>query len=181
MGLFDKVKKSVSKTTTELSTNFSKRSEMNKLETELEDINNRYNDCYLIIGKRIAEFLRQGEDIDDAKVNEAFGRIVKFDNRKFEIEAKLKEFKGDDALRRDAQELALAEEEAETEIKKLKDLLDSGVYDQEEYDRKVALVRNKVKYYKQLKALDQAFHKELIKFDEYKEKKAKLLGTEIEE
>jgi hypothetical protein len=50
---------------------------------------------------------------------------------------------------------------------------------QEDFDRKVATIRNKVTHYKKLDALDQALVRQLITEDIYKAKKAEILGEPV--
>ncbi len=143
---------------------------------ELGEIENRYNDGYLIIGKRIAEVLRNGEDISDPKVQEAFQRIKKLDGEKAEKEAVIRELKGDAADSTEPEDLVALEKEVDNEIAKCKEVLAMGVDSQEECDRKVAVLRNMLDHFKQLRNLNQARAKKLISEDEYKKKKAALLG-----
>jgi len=179
MGIFDKVTKSVSEAVVSAGTSATRTASLKKAEMELSDLNNRYDECYIIIGKRIAEFMRNGEDIDDARVKDAFGRIAKFDNKKSEIEATIRDLKGEKDLATEAQRLSEVEEEVAKEISKCKELLEMGVDSQEEYDRKVATFSNKVTNFKQLGALDTAFAKKLISEDDYKSKKAAILGKDV--
>ena len=179
MGLFSKVAQSVSNAAVSAGSSATRTAGIKKIEMELSDLNNRYDECYLIIGKRIAESLRNGEEIDDAKVNEAFGRITKFDTKKSEMEAEIRELKGESDLATEAKRLVEIEEEVEKEITKCKELLEMGVDNQEEYDRKVATLRNKVDNFKQLDALDKALTKKLISEDDYKAKKAVILGKDV--
>jgi hypothetical protein len=179
MGLFDKVTKSVSDMAASAGTSAVQTASIKKAEMELADLNNKYDECHIIIGKRIAEFMRNGEEISDVRVKEAFDRIVKFDEKKSELEAKLRELKGEKEFTTEAIRLVEAEEAAEKEIAKCKELLEMGVDTQEEYDRKVGALRNKVDYFKQLAALEKAMAKKLISEDEYKAKKAAILGRDV--
>ena len=79
----------------------------------------------------------------------------------------------------EASRLVALEEKVEKEIAKCKELLDMGVDTQDEYDRKVAALRNKVTNFKQIEALEKAVSKKLISEDEYKRKKAAVLGQEV--
>ena len=150
-----------------------------KAELELTNLKNRYDEFYIIIGKRIAEFLRNGEEIKDPKVKQAFERIAKFDMRKAELEVRIREFKGEGVELGEASRLVAIEEKVEKEVAKCKELLDMGVDTQDEYDRKVAALRNKVTNFKQIEALEKAVSKKLISEDEYKRKKAAVLGQEV--
>lgn len=179
MSLLSKVTKSVSGAAVSVGSNATRTAGLKKIEMELSDLNTKYDECYLIIGKRIAEALRNGEEIDDAKVNEAFGRITKFDAKKSEMEAKIRELKGDADLVTEAKRLAEIEEAVDKEIAKCKELLEMGVDNQEEYDRKVATLRNKVANFKQLDALNKALAKKLISEDDYKAKKAAILSKDV--
>ena len=60
-------------------------------------------------------------------------------------------------------------------------MLELGVDTQDEFDRKVAALRNKVIHFKKIDALDQALSKGLINEDVYKSKKAAILGLDIVE
>ncbi|MCK5680817.1 hypothetical protein KAI46_08415 [bacterium] len=179
MGIFDKVAKSVSGVAVSAGTSVTRSAALKKTEMELSDLNNKYDECYLIIGKRIAEFMRNGEDIDDARVVEAFNRISKFDTRKSELEDEIREINGEKGLATEAKKLAEVEAEVEKEISKCKELLEMGVDSQDDYDRKVAVFRNKVEHFKQLGALDTALSKKLISKDEYQTKKAAILGKDV--
>jgi hypothetical protein len=179
MGLFDKVGKKVSEAAVSAGNSASRGASLKKAEMELSDLINKYDECYLIIGKRIAEFMRNGDDIEDTKINEAFTRITKFDQKKSEIEATIREIKGEKELATEAKKLVELEEEVEKEIAKCKELLEMGVDSQEEYDRKVAVLQNKVKHHNQLSALDTALSKKLISEEDYKIKKAAILGQDI--
>jgi Skp family chaperone for outer membrane proteins len=179
MGLFDKVVQGVSNVAASASVNAVNSVNVKKIEVEISDLNNKYNECYIIIGKRIADSLRSGDSHGDSKVNEAFGRIKGFDQKKSELEAKLRELKGESAALSDASKLIAVEAEAEKEIEKCKHLLELGVDSQEDFDRKVATIRNKVTHYKKLDALDQALARQLITEDIYKAKKAEILGEPV--
>lgn len=179
MGIFNKVKKGVVGAAVSAGSNVTNTAGIKKAEMELSNLMNKYDECYLIIGKRIAEFMRNGEDIDDAKVNEAFMRITKFDAQKSELETQIKEIKQGKEQLVEAQKLVAIEEEVDKEIAKCKELLDMGVDSQEDYDRKVASLRNKVKFAGQLNKLDQALSKKLITEDVYKQKRAAILGEEV--
>jgi hypothetical protein len=181
MGLFDKFSKAVSEAAISAGTSATTSVAIKKIEMELTDLNNKYDECYLIIGKRIAEFIRNGNEIDDARVKGAFERISQFDIKKSELESRIKELKGDKILAIDAKKLVEVEEDAENEIAKCKELLDMGVDTQEEYDRKVATHRNKVGNYKKLDAIDKALAKKLISVDDYMAKKAAILGQNVVE
>lgn len=179
MGMLDALKKGVTEAAVSAGTGAVQTGAIKKAEMELADLNNKYDECYIIIGKRISESLRTGEESSDAKVNEAFQRIQKFDLKKSELEAKLREIKGEKEGLIEAAKLVKIEEEVEKEIAKCKELLEIGVDSQEEYDQKVAGLRNKVTNFKKLDALDQALAKGLISEDDFKKKKASLLGQDV--
>jgi hypothetical protein len=181
MSFFDKVKKSVSDAATSAGTGVVQSTAIKKAEMELSDLINRYDECHIIIGKRIAEAIRNGDEVSDDKVMEAFGRIQKFDLKKAELEAKIRELKSDATSMDEAKRLAAIESEVEREIAKAKELFEIGVDTQEEYDRKVAGLRNRVTHFKQLDALDKAFAKKLITEEEFKKKRSNLLGRDIVE
>jgi len=176
MGLLNKFSKAVSEVAVSAGTSATTSVSIKKFEMELSDLNNKYDECYLIIGKRIAEFIRNGNEIDDARVKGAFERILRFDQKKAELESQIKVLKGDKILAVDAKKLVEVEEEAENEIAKFKELLDMGVDTQEEYDRKVAICRNKVENYKKLDALDKALGKKLISEEDYMAKRSAILA-----
>ncbi len=179
MGLLDKVKKGVTEAAVSAGTNAARTTGLKKTEMELANLNNKYDECYIIIGKRIAESLRNGEENSDPKVNEAFKRIANFDDQKSELEAKIRELKGEKEELGEAEKLVAIEEEVEGEIAKCKELLEMGVDSQEDYDKKVAVLRNKVTNFSKLEKLDQALSKKLITEDDYKKKKAALLGEDV--
>jgi vacuolar-type H+-ATPase subunit D/Vma8 len=181
MGVFDAIKKGVTDAAVSAGTGAAQSGAIKKAEMELADLINKYDECYMIIGKRIAESLRSGEESSDAKVTEAFQRIQNFDLKRSELEVKIREIKGDKLELVEAAKLVKVEEDVEKDIAKCKELLEIGVDSQEEYDRKVATLRNKVTNFKQLDALDQALAKKLISEDDYKKKKASLLGQDIVE
>ena len=181
MGMFDTIKKGVTEVAVSAGTGAMQSGAIKKTEIELADLNNKYDECYIIIGKRIAESLRTGEESSDEKVTEAFQRIQKFDLKRAELEAKIREIKGEKKELAEAAKLVKVEEEVEKEIAKCNELLEIGVDSQEEYDQKVATLRNKITNFKKLDALDQALAKSLISQDDYKKKKASLLGQDIVE
>lgn len=181
MGLLDKVKKGVSDAAVSAGSGAVQTAALKRLEVELSDLNNRFDECYLIIGKRIAESIRNGDEVNDAKVNEAFGRIQNFDLKKAELEAKIREMKSESTSLEEARKLAAVEAEVEKEIDKAKELLEIGVDTQDDYDRKVATLRNRVTHFKQLDALDRALAKKLISDDDFKKKRAAILGQDIVE
>ena len=181
MGVFDAIKKGVTDAAVSAGTGAAQSGAIKKAEMELADLLNKYDECYMIIGKRIAESLRSGDESSDAKVTEAFQRIQNFDLKRSELEVKIREIKGEKQEMVEAAKLVKVEEEVEKEIAKCKELLEIGVDSQDEYDRKVATLRNKVSNFKQLDALDQALSKKLISEDDYKTKKARLLGQDIVE
>jgi len=179
MGLLNNVTKGVSKAALSAGATAARGTAQKKAELELANLSNRYDEFYLVIGKRIAEFFRNGEEIKDPKVKQAFERIVKFDMQKAELEARIRELKGESVELTEAGRLVAAEEVVEKEIAKCKELLDMGVDTQEEYDRKVATFRNKMTNFKQLEALEKAFSKKLLSEDEYKIKKSALIGQDV--
>ena len=181
MGVFDAIKRGVTDAAVSAGTGAAQSGAIKKAEMELADLLNKYDECYLIIGKRIAESLRSGEENSDAKVIEAFQRIQNFDLKRSELEVKIREIKGEKQEMVEAAKLVKVEEDVEKDIAKCKELLEIGVDSQEEYDRKVATLRNKVTHFKQMDALDQALSKKLISEDDYKTKKARLLGQDIVE
>ena len=181
MGVFDAIKKGVTGAAVSAGTGAAQTGAIKKAEMELADLINRYDECYIIIGKRIAESLRSGDESSDTKVTEAFQRIQDFDLKRSELEVKIQEIKGQRQGLVEAAKLVKVEEEVEKDIAKCKELLEIGVDSQEEYDRKVATLRNKVTNFKQMDALDQALAKKLISQDDYKSKKAALLGQDIVE
>ena len=181
MGVFDKVSKAVSKAAISTGSGVARTAALKKAEVELADLENRYTECYIVIGKRVSEVLRSGEEIADAKVNDAFKRIQKFDREKAEKEAIIRELKGATTELTEAEALVAVEEEVESDIKKCRELLEIGVDSQEDYNRKVAVLRNKVIHFKKLRAFDAALSKNLITEEEYKQKRAALLGQSIKE
>ncbi len=162
MGLFEKIGHAVSRAAVSTGTDVMHSAALKKAEMELSEIVNRYDDCYIIIGKRIAEFLRSGETIEDPKVQQAFERIKKLDLEKAEKESAIHELKGASMEASEAEALVALEAEVEHDVRKCKELLDMGVDSQEEHDRRVATLHNKLKNFKQLRALDQARRKGLI-------------------
>lgn len=181
MGVFDKIGKAVSKAAVSTGSGVARAAALKKAEVELADLENRYTECYVLIGKRISEVLRSGEEIADVKVNDAFKRILKFDQEKAEKEAIIRELKGAASELSEAEALVAVEEEVEREIKKCRDLMQIGVDTQEDYDRKVAVLRNKVIHFKKLRSLDEALAKSLITEDEFKQKRAAVLGQPVED
>jgi hypothetical protein len=179
MGLFDKVLKNVSEVAVSAGVSAGNAVAMKKLEAELADVNSKYDECYIIIGKRVSESLRNGEDVSDPQVKQAFVRISSFDSKKAEIESKIRELKGDEAQREEAAKLLAVEAEAEKEIEKCKQLLELGVDAQDEFDRKVALIRNRVTHHKRLDALKEALAKGLITESDFKAKTAAILGQPV--
>lgn len=179
MGLLKKVTKGVTGAAINAGSSASRTAALKKAEMELADLTNRYDECYLIIGKRISEFLRNGDEIEDSRVQEAFSRITKFDANKAELENKIRELKGEADLTTEAKKLAELEEEVEKEISKCKELLEMGVDTQDDYDRKVATFQNKINNFKQLDAIEQAFKKKLISKEEYLSKKSTILGQDV--
>jgi hypothetical protein len=175
MGLFDKIGHAMSKAAVSAGTDVVRSATLRMAALELGEIMNRYDECYIIIGKRITEFLRKGENIEDPEVREAFERIKKLDLEKAEKESVIHELKGASSEATEAEELLALEGEVEKEVHKCKELLDMGVDSQEEFDNKVAALRGKVKNFKQLRVLEQARKKNLITADEYRRKTAALL------
>jgi hypothetical protein len=181
MGVFDTIKKGVTDAAVSAGTGAAQSGAIKKAEFELADVINKYDECYIIIGKRISESLRSGEESSDANVTEAFQRIQTFDLKRAELEARIREIKGEKDGLAEAAKLVKVEEEVEKDIAKCKELLELGVDSQEEYDQKVATLRNKVANFKKMDALDQALAKNLITHDDYKKKMASLLGQDIVE
>jgi hypothetical protein len=181
MGVFDAIKKGVTEAAVSAGTGAAQTGAIKKAEMELADVINRYDECYIIIGKRIAESLRSGEESSDDRVTEAFQRIQTFDLKRSELEARIREIKGEKEGLVEAGKLVKVEEEVEKEIAKCKELLEIGVDSQDEYDQKVATLRNKVTNFKKMDALEQALAKKLISQDDYDTKVASLLGQDIVE
>ena len=86
MGLFEKIGHAVSRAAVSAGSDVVHSAALRKAEMELSELVNRYDDCYIIIGKRIAEYLRNGETIEDPKVQQAFERIKKLDLERAEKE-----------------------------------------------------------------------------------------------
>jgi hypothetical protein len=181
MGMFNKIGKAISDSAVSAGSNAARLAQLKKCEMDLAEIETKYSDSYILIGKRVSEFMRAGEQMDDPKIKVAFERVVKLDSEKSELEAQLKNLKGELAESSEAEDMVAMEESVEKEIAKCKELLDMGVDNQQEYDRKVATLRNKAKNFKQLRALDLALAKNLISADDFKAKKAALLGQDIVE
>lgn len=179
MGLFEKIGHAVSRAAVSAGSDVVHSAALRKAELEVSELVNRYDDCYIIIGKRIAEYLRNGETIEDPKVQQAFERIKKLDLERAEKESVIRDLKGASMEASEAEELVALEAEVEHDVRKCKELVDMGVDSQEEFDRRVATLRNKVKNFKQLRALDHAHRKGLIADDEYKRKTAALLGQPV--
>ena len=179
MGLLNKVTRYATGAVVSASTTAVKSTVIKKTQIELQDITNKYDECYLIIGKRIAEFLRNGETVDDPKVNEAFKRILVFDKKKAELEETIRNLVGEQDVMSEAQRLADIEREVEEEVAKCKQLLDMGVDCQDEYDRKIAVLQNRVDNFKRIEALDKALSTGLITEMEYRQKKAAILSEAV--
>ena len=179
MSMFNKLKSGVASAAANATTSAVKNTAIATAEAELKTLLGRYDECYIIIGKRISESLRNGDEIADEKVNGAFERIMSFDGKRAELEDKLRELKGEKRDSNEADALLQVEKEVEAEIAKCKELLDIGVDDQDDYDRKVATLQNRVTHFKKLRALDAALSKGLITDDVYNQKKAALLGEDV--
>ena len=179
--MFRKIGNAISGSAVAAGSNLAIAAQIKKCELDLAQVDNRYSDSYIIIGKRVSEFLRAGEEMDDPKIKEAFERISKLDVERSELELRLKELKGTIADSDEAEDRVAMEADIEKDIAKYKTLLDMGVDSQEEYDRKVATLRNKATNFKQLRALDLALTKGLLSPEDYKSKKAALLGQSVTE
>jgi predicted RNase H-like nuclease (RuvC/YqgF family) len=181
MNIFNKIGSAISGTAVSAGSNLALSAQVKKCELDLAQVESRFTDSYIIIGKRVSEFLRAGDEMDDPKIKEAFGRISKLDTEKSELEHRLKELKGTIAGVDEAADLIAMEADIEKDISKYKKLLDMGVDSQEEYDRKVAMLRNKANNFKKLRALDLALSKGLISPEDFKIKKAMILGQNVVE
>jgi hypothetical protein len=179
MGLLDKIGHAVSKAAISAGTDVVRSATLKKDELELSEIINRYDECYIIIGKRIAAYLRNGETIEDAEVQQAFERIKKLDLEKAEKEQVIRDLKSAASDASEAEELLALEATVEKDVQKCKERLEMGVDSQQEFDRHVAALRNKIKNFKQHRALDQARKKGLISEDEHQRKTAALLVQPI--
>lgn len=181
MGFLDKVKQSVVQTAASTAKVGMDKLGLAKLEAEMIDLTKRLEIEYIRIGKRVSEFLRQGEEMEDPTIQAAFQGVQKLDAEIAQKEVEIRKVKGEAADRVETAILLEKEAKAEQEIAKLKQLLDSGVYDQAEYDMKVAMFRNEIANFKKLRALEDAYQKKLIDESEYKTKRAQILGQNIVE
>ena len=179
MSMFNKIKSGVASAAANATTSAVKNTGIATKEAELKSLLSRYDDCYIIIGKRISESLRNGNDTADARVNDAFKKIMSYDSKRSELEDQLKELKGEKNEKNEAEELLEVESEVEAEIAKCKELLDIGVDEQSDYDRKVAALQNRVTHFQKIRALDAALSKKLITDDIYNQKKSALLGESV--
>jgi hypothetical protein len=177
--MFNKIKSGVVNAAASATTSAVKNTAIATKEAELKTLINGYEECYIIIGKRISESLRNGEENSDAKVNDAFKRILGFDDKRSELEDQIRELRGDKRGNSEAEDLLQVENEVEAEIKKCKELLDIGVDEQDDYDRKVATLQNRVTHFQKIRALDAALSKKLITEAVYNQKKVALLGEDI--
>ncbi len=181
MGFFDKAKKGVVQAAASGSKVGMDKVALTKLEAEKIDLSKRLDIEYIRIGKRITEFLREGGEIADPPTQSAFNSINKLDTEIAKIEAEIQKMKAESLERTETELLLEKELKAEQEIEKLKQLLVSGVYDQAEYDMKVATITNQVTHFKKLRALEDAYQKKLIDEVTYKTKKAQILGQNVVE
>ena len=97
---------------------------------------------------------------------------------KSELEDKLRELKGRNAIAMRLTPCFRLRKKLKLKLQS-KELLDIGVDDQDDYDRKVATLQNRVTHFKKLRALDAALSKGLITDDVYNQKKAALLGEDV--
>ena len=150
------------------------QSEINKLETQIKEIEIKLEKQYTLLGQLEADNLRKDESISKEAVAKLFNPIRKLDAEKIEILEKIKELKAKQAEQDKAEDLLRIKKEVEAELKKLEELKSLEVIDDEEFEIAQVKLNKKVNNFEKLYSLKIAFERGLINEQEYTQRKASL-------
>lgn len=159
---------------TKSSVDFQRQSEINKLETQIKEIDIKLEKQYTLLGQLVADNLRKSESISKDAVGKLFHPIQKLDAEKREILEKIKEVKAKQAEQDKADALLKTKKEVETELKKLEELKSLGVMDEEEFEIAQVKLNKRVNNFEKLYSLKIALERSLINEEEYSKRKALL-------
>ena len=164
----------IAEASTKSSVDSQRQSEINKLETQIKEIEIKLEKQYTLLGQLEADNLRKAESISKEAVAELFNPIRKLDAEKIEILEKIKELKAKQAEQDKAEDLLRIKKEVEAELKKLEELKSLEVIDDEEFEIAQVKLNKKVNNFEKLYSLKIAFERGLINEQEYTQRKASL-------
>lgn len=128
---FKNLTQSISESVTEVSAkntvDTQRQSELAKLEAQITEINIKLEKQYTLLGKSVADNLRQNESINEGNIQKLFTPIQKLDAEQADILEKIKEVKAKQAEQEKAEELLRLQKQVEAELRKLDELKSLGV------------------------------------------------------
>lgn len=151
-----------------------RQNEISKLEIKLKEIELKIEKNYTLIGQGVADILRKKEVVEQNFLESLFSPIQQLDLEKEQISEAIKEIKAKQADQLKAQELIQIKKEVETEIKKLKELKDLNVIDEDEFELAQAKLNKRIHNFEKLYNLKIAYERNLISHDDYIKKKSNL-------
>ena len=149
-----------------------RQTEISKLQTKVKEIDLKLGEYYTLIGQGVADVLRKTEVVEQDFLMSLFTPIQELDEEKEQILEEIKEIKAKQADQQKAQELIQLKKEVETEIKKLKELKDLSVIDEDEFELTQAKLNKRIHNFEKLYNLKIAYERNLISHDDYMKKKA---------
>ena len=164
----------MSEASTKSSTDFQRQSEINKLETQIKEIEIKLEKQYTLLGQLVADNLRKSESISKDAVAKLFNPIKKLDGEKLELLEKIKELKAKQAEQDKAEDLLRIKKEVEAELKKLEELKSLEIIDEDEFEIAQVKLNKRVNNFEKLYSLKIALERGLINEQEYTQKKASL-------
>lgn len=151
-----------------------RQNEISKLEIKLKEVELKLEKNYTLIGQGVADILRKTEVVEQDFLESLFSPIQKLDLEREQISEVIKEIKAKQAEQLKAQELIQLKKEVENEVKKLKELKDLNVIDEDEFDLTQAKLNKRIHNFEKLYNLKIAYERNLISHDDYINKKATL-------
>lgn len=175
---FKNLTQSITESVTEVSAkntvDTQRQSELAKLEALITEINIKLEKQYTLLGKSVADNLRQNESINEGNIQKLFTPIQKLDAEQADILEKIKEVKAKQAEQEKGEELLRLQKQVEGELRKLDELKSLGVIDDDEFEVSQIKLKKKVNNFEKLYSLRIAFERGLITQEEYNKRKEAL-------
>lgn len=175
---FKNLTQSITESVTEVSAkntvDTQRQSELVKLEAQITEINIKLEKQYTLLGKSVADNLRQNESINEGNIQKLFASIQKLDEEQADILEKIKEVKAKQAEQEKGEELLRLQKQVEGELRKLDELKSLGVIDDDEFEVSQVKLKKKINNFEKLYSLRIAFERGLITQEEYNKRKEAL-------
>jgi len=175
---FKNLTQSITESVTEVSAkntvDTQRQSELVKLEAQITEINIKLEKQYTLLGKSVADNLRQNESINEGNIQKLFASIQKLDEEQADILEKIKEVKAKQAEQEKGEELLRLQKQVEGELRKLDELKSLGVIDDDEFEVSQVKLKKKINNFEKLYSLRIAFERGLISQEEYNKRKEAL-------